>query len=93
MNDLLVDCDNHCYEPPDTFVSYIDPALRERAVRTVRDADGMHVEADGTRIVFLEGHQPPGKVRRQFIEMVDDDGGFKAGDGFGRIAEFNGNDG
>ena len=39
----VVDADGHVLEPADTWVKYIDPAYRDRAIRIARDEQGYEV--------------------------------------------------
>jgi predicted TIM-barrel fold metal-dependent hydrolase len=43
------DADNHFLEPEDMYERYIDPKLRDRAVRFVRDGSGRRVQMYGSR--------------------------------------------
>ena len=39
---FVVDCDSHVMEPPDLWERYLEPSLRDRAIRIVKDpADGL----------------------------------------------------
>ena len=40
-NVVTVDADGHVLEPRDTWLKYLEPKLRERAIRIERDADGV----------------------------------------------------
>jgi uncharacterized protein len=40
---VVVDADGHVLEPADTWVQYIDPQYRDRAIRIVRDEKGYEV--------------------------------------------------
>ena len=40
---LVVDADGHILEPRDTWIDYIDPRFRDRAIRIERDAGGEEV--------------------------------------------------
>ena len=45
-----VDTDGHILEPPDLWETYIDPEFRDRAMRIVRDENGLEeLEIDGKR--------------------------------------------
>src|SRR3954470_4369225 len=45
-----VDADGHILEPPDLWENYIDPKYRDRALRIVRDEDGLEeLEIGGLR--------------------------------------------
>ena len=39
-NYRLISSDNHVFEPPDLWLSRIEPELKDRAPRVVRDEDG-----------------------------------------------------
>jgi predicted TIM-barrel fold metal-dependent hydrolase len=48
--DGAVDADGHILEPPDVWETYIDPKYRDRALRIVRDEDGLEeLEIGGER--------------------------------------------
>jgi hypothetical protein len=40
---LTVDADGHVLEPRDTWEKYLEPELRDRAIRIVRDEQGIEV--------------------------------------------------
>ena len=46
--DGAVDADGHILEPPDLWETYIEPKYRDRALRLVRDENGLE-EADITK--------------------------------------------
>ena len=46
---VTVDADGHVLEPRDTWQRYLEPALRERAIRIERDGDGVEV-------LLVDGH-------------------------------------
>jgi predicted TIM-barrel fold metal-dependent hydrolase len=53
---VTVDADGHVLEPRDTWQRYLEPALRERAIRIERDADGVEVLlVDGRPHLGLRG--------------------------------------
>ena len=48
MRSCIVDADAHVLEPPDLWDTYIDPALRDRAIHIRAGADGIeYLEVDG----------------------------------------------
>ena len=52
----VVDADGHVLEPADTWIKYIDPAYRERAIRIARDEQGYEVLLiDGQPLKTLRG--------------------------------------
>lgn len=52
----VVDADGHILEPRDVWLRYMEPALRERAIRIDRDADGVEVLlVDGRSHLGLRG--------------------------------------
>ncbi|MCZ6710650.1 MAG: amidohydrolase family protein [Gammaproteobacteria bacterium] len=64
----VVDADGHVLEPADTWLNYIDPAFRDRAIRIERGDDG--------REVLLFDNQPMETLRGQLgalggIELED----------------------
>ena len=53
---LTVDADGHILEPRDTWLDYIDPHFRDRAIRIERDADGDEVLLiDGKPLEVIRG--------------------------------------
>ena len=49
-NALLIDCDGHILEPPDLWERYLEPRLRDRALRIRVGDDGYeYLEIDGRR--------------------------------------------
>jgi len=52
----VVDADGHVLEPRDVWLRYLEPALRERAIRIERDAEGVEVLlVDGNPHLALRG--------------------------------------
>src|SRR6476660_4596498 len=48
--DGAVDADGHILEPPDLWETYLEPKYRDRALRVVRDEDGLEeLEIGGRR--------------------------------------------
>lgn len=43
----VVDADGHVLEPADTWVKYLEPSFRDRAIRIAHDADGYEVLVSG----------------------------------------------
>jgi len=39
----VIDADGHVLEPADTWLKYLDPKYRERAIRIVRDEQNLEV--------------------------------------------------
>ena len=55
-NVLTVDADGHVLEPRDVWLTYLEPALRDRAIRIERDAEGVEVLlVDGRPHLALRG--------------------------------------
>jgi hypothetical protein len=53
---VTVDADGHVLEPRDVWQRYLEPSLRERAIRIERDADGVEVLlVDGRPHLGLRG--------------------------------------
>ncbi len=53
---LVVDADGHVLEPADTWERYLEPELRDRAIRIARDDDGLEVLlVDGKPLEMLRG--------------------------------------
>ncbi|UEA36147.1 amidohydrolase family protein [Mycobacterium avium subsp. avium] len=46
----IFDCDTHCYETRDAFTRYLPEEFRDRAITTVRGADGVEVILAGHRV-------------------------------------------
>src|SRR5262245_29865636 len=59
MNDLkrdVIDADGHVLEPADTWLTYLEPAYRDRAIRIARDERGDEVLLiDGQPLKTLRG--------------------------------------
>src|SRR4051794_14828984 len=54
--DGAVDADGHILEPPDLWETYIDPAFRDRALRVVKDENGLEEQlVDGQRSQMTRG--------------------------------------
>ena len=52
----VVDADGHVLEPADTWLKYLEPSCRERAIRIARDDDGYEVLlVDGQPVKTLRG--------------------------------------
>ena len=52
----VVDADGHVLEPADTWLKYLDPAYRERAIRIAQDPNGYEVLLiDGQPLKTLRG--------------------------------------
>src|SRR4029450_7216275 len=53
----VVDADGHVLEPADTWLRYIDPMYRDRAIRIGQDDEGYEVLViDGRPLKTLRGH-------------------------------------
>jgi predicted TIM-barrel fold metal-dependent hydrolase len=53
---VVVDADGHVLEPADTWERYLEPELRQRAIRIERDGDGLEVLlVDGKPLEMLRG--------------------------------------
>jgi predicted TIM-barrel fold metal-dependent hydrolase len=56
-----VDADGHVLEPPDLWERYLEPELRDRALRIRKDAQGLeYLEIDGRSSKILRGGFPAG---------------------------------
>ena len=71
----LFDCDNHMYEPRDSFSRYIEPRFRDRAVRPI-ERDGTEIIMVGDRpMTFMEGYElydrvgRPGSLKEMLHQM------------------------
>ena len=75
LGSALWDADNHYYEPRDCFTRYIDPAMADRAVRSVIDPDGRERVLVGDRPFtfladpFRETTSKPGSLREMLRAM------------------------
>ena len=66
-----VDADGHVLEPPDLWEKYIDPGFRDRALRIVKDDDGLeYVQIDGRPSKLIRKGMPAG------LGAMDAVGGF-----------------
>ena len=55
-NAVVVDADGHVLEPADTWVRYLEPSFRDRAIRLEHDADGLEVLlVDGKPLEMIRG--------------------------------------
>ncbi|MCH7935383.1 MAG: hypothetical protein IIC36_15435, partial [Gemmatimonadetes bacterium] len=53
---IIVDADAHVLEPRDTWQKYLEPNLRDRAIRIEKDAEGVEVLlVDGEPHMALRG--------------------------------------
>jgi predicted TIM-barrel fold metal-dependent hydrolase len=72
------DCDNHCYEPRDAFTRYLPEEYLDRAITTVRAADGSEMILAGRRVskfnseagLCFEFADRPGSLRLMLKEMA-----------------------
>ena len=72
------DCDNHCYEPRDAFTRYLPQQYLDRAITTVRRADGREMILAGDRIatftseagLCFETADRPGSLREMLQDMA-----------------------
>ena len=79
----IFDADSHCYELPNTFTDYIDPAFRTQALRPVWDEDHRRSVVVGDRLVtFGDGNlydrvHVPGSLKEKIRAMksgeIDDE--------------------
>ena len=60
---LTIDADGHVLEPRDTWLDYIDPAFRDRAIRITDDDRGDEVLLVDGRPLEIDA-QPLGRPRR-----------------------------
>ena len=52
----VIDADGHVLEPADTWLKYLEPGYRDRAIRIVRDEQGYEVLLiDGQPLKTLRG--------------------------------------
>jgi predicted TIM-barrel fold metal-dependent hydrolase len=71
----LVDADNHYYEPRDCFSRFIEPRHRDKAIRVVKDDDGVERVMVGSKpFTFLgnmdfDHHAKPGALREMLRMM------------------------
>ena len=72
------DCDNHCYEPRDAFTRYLPEEYMDRAITTVRRADGQEMVLAGNRIstfnseagLCFETADRPGSLHQMLRDMA-----------------------
>ena len=50
LNYGIIDCDTHCYETRDAFTRYLPEEFKDRAITTVRGADGVEAILAGRRV-------------------------------------------
>ena len=56
MTTRIVDADSHILEPPDLWLTYLEPELRDRAMRVKTDAQGLeYLEVDGKPASGVKG--------------------------------------
>lgn len=53
LQDVTVDADGHVLEPRDTWIRYLEPEFRDRAIRIEKDGKGEVLLVDGTPIEAL----------------------------------------
>ncbi|MBW2499171.1 MAG: amidohydrolase [Deltaproteobacteria bacterium] len=69
------DCDNHMYEPRDSFTRYIEPRFRDRAVRPVKHGGTEIVMVGDQPMTFMEGYElydrvgRPGSLKEMLHQM------------------------
>ena len=56
----VFDCDTHCYETRDACTRYLPEEYLDRAITTVKDADGKDVVLAGRRIATFNSEQGMG---------------------------------
>lgn len=74
----MFDCDTHCYEPRDAITRYLPRHLLERAITTVRLANGAEVILADGRIASLNAEpdlgfdlaNPPGSLKEMLKQMA-----------------------
>lgn len=56
MSAKFVDVDGHILEPPDLWEEYLEPRYRDRAMKIVKDEEGLeYLSIDGKKSFFLQG--------------------------------------
>ena len=56
MTTKIIDADSHILEPPDLWLTYLEPELRDRAMRVKTDAQGLeYLEVDGKPASGIKG--------------------------------------
>ncbi len=73
----IFDCDTHCYETRDAFTRYLPEEFRDRAITTVRGADGVEVILAGHRVATfnsegglgLDVAYRPGSLKEMLKQM------------------------
>src|SRR5690349_8055234 len=74
----MFDCDTHCYEPRDAITRYLPSDLLDRAITTVRLANGTEVILADGRIASLNAEpdlgfdhaDPPGSLKEMLKQMA-----------------------
>ena len=77
----VFDCDTHCYETRDACTRYLPEEYLDRAITTVKDADGKDVVLAGRRIATFNSEQGmgfdyayrPGSLSQMLKEMASGD--------------------
>lgn len=71
----LFDCDNHMYEPRDSFTRHIEPRWRDHAVRAVKEGDREIILVGERKMTFMEGYElydlvgRPGSLKEMLHQM------------------------
>ena len=73
----IIDCDTHCYETRDAFTRYLPDEFKDRAITTVRGADGVEVILAGHRVATfnsegglgLDVAYRPGSLKEMLRQM------------------------
>ncbi|MGV0605834.1 amidohydrolase [Mycolicibacterium flavescens] len=73
----IFDCDTHCYETRDAFTRYLPAEFKDRAITTVRGADGVEVILAGHRVATfnsegglgLDVAYRPGSLKEMLRQM------------------------
>ncbi|BBX03745.1 amidohydrolase [Mycolicibacterium moriokaense] len=77
----IIDCDTHCYETRDAFTRYLPKEFQDRAITTVRGADGVEVILAGRRVATfnsegglgLDVAYRPGSLKEMLRQMGSGD--------------------
>lgn len=73
----IIDCDTHCYETRDAFTRYLPEEFKDRAITTVRGADGVEAILAGRRVATfnsegglgLDVAYRPGSLKEMLRQM------------------------
>ena len=74
---MVIDADNHYYEPDDAFTRHLDPAFSDRALHIVRAGDGVGRPYFGDPAAVLPERMPADRMGRPGAWRHDKDGRYQ----------------